>query len=380
LQQATAVQRVHGKSSGLGMLRTLGSTVGCGNTPAVASAFNPWLKLEETTLDKLRALQYLVAAAEGASLSAAARQHGVSVAAVAKLIGALEADIGLQLLERRAQGVAPTAAGSAYIDAGRTALAQLQEAQERAAASASQVQGTVVLAIQPTVAQEIVAPALPRFCALYPEVELDIRYFMRMADLQDHAVDAIIVLGWPQQVEHLVHRSLGASTFIVVASPGYWAAHGMPRHPSELEHHNCLCIRSNTGAVMDLWRFRRGEDTVQVSARGSIVVDNVHRDVVLSLAEAGVGVARVLDWQQRYGRGIPRGRLVPALTEWFDEMVPPVNLLYPPSVRRVPRVRLFLDWVTQLFAEVERERQRPLPASPMPRWVMARKARASATR
>jgi DNA-binding transcriptional LysR family regulator len=111
-----------------------------------------------------------------------------------------------------------------------------------------------------------------------------------------------------------------------------------------------------------------------------VVVDNVHRDAVLDLVTAGVGVARVLDWQQRPGRGIPRGLLVPALTDWTVEEVPPVNLLYPPSVRRVPRLRLFLDWVVQLFAEVERERLKPLSASPMPRWVVARRPRASASR
>jgi LysR family transcriptional regulator for bpeEF and oprC len=330
-------------------------------------------------MDKLRALQYFVAAADGSSLSAAARRHGVSVAAVAKLIGALEATLELQLLERRAQGVTPTVAGTAYLEAGRSVLAQLAQAEERAAASASQVQGPVVVAMQPVVAQEVVTAALPRFHALYPDIELDVRYFMRMADLQDHAVDAILVLGWPQQVEHLVRRSLGATTFIVVASPAYWAAHGVPRHPSELEQHNCLCIRSNQGSVMDLWHFRRRDERVSVAARGSVVVDNAHRDMVAELVTAGVGVARMLDWQQRPGGGIPRGLLVPALTDWIVDEVPPVNLLYPPSVRRTPRVRVFLDWVTQLFAEVELERQRPLPASPMPRWAKARRARASAS-
>ncbi|MBE7419763.1 MAG: hypothetical protein HS128_18820 [Ideonella sp.] len=109
-------------------------------------------------------------------------------------------------------------------------------------------------------------------------------------------------------------------------------------------------------------------------------MDNAHRDMVLGLAEAGVGVVRVLDWQQRPGHGVPRGQPVPVLSDWIEETVPPVNLLYPPSVRRVPRVRLFIDWVTQLFAEVERERERPLPASPVPRWLSARRPRASESR
>ena len=331
-------------------------------------------------MDKLRALQYFASAAHGSSLSAAAREHGVSVAAIAKLIAALEADLGVQLLERRARGVVLTTAGGTYLEACRPALAQLASAEEQAAASASGVQGTVVVAVQPVIAQEVLTAALPRFNALYPDIQLDVRFFMRMEDVRDPNFDVVLVLGWPQHIDDYIHREIGAATFVVVAAPAYWAAHGVPRHPSELEHHNCLCIRGNGGSVMDLWHFRRGDERVSVSARGWMVADNVHRDMVLDLVVAGVGVARLLDWSQRAGHEIPRGLLTPVLTDWAVDEVPPVNLLYPPSARRVPRVRIFIDWVTQLFAEVERQRQRPFPATPMPRWVKPYKPRASANR
>jgi len=331
-------------------------------------------------MDKLRAIHYFMSAAQGASLSSAARQHGVSVTAIAKLIDGLEKDLQVQLLERRASGVALTTPGSAFFEACRPALAQLADAQEQATASASRARGTVVVGVQPVIAQEVLTAALPRFGALYPDIQLDMRFFLRMADLQDRNLDAILVMGWPQQVEDLVQRSLGATTFIVVASPAYWAANGVPRHPSELERHNCLCIRSNAGSVMDLWHFRRGEERVSVSARGSVVVDNVHRDMARDLVVAGVGVARLVDWHQRPGHEVANGLLVPALTDWVMDEVPPVNLLYPPSVRRVPRVRIFLDWVIQLFADIERQRQRPFPATQMPHWVKAHRLRASEAR
>lgn len=331
-------------------------------------------------MDRLRAIRYLAAAAEGASLSAAARRHGVSVAAVAKLIDALEADMRVQLLARHANGVAPTVAGRTFLEACRPALAQLDDAAEQATASATRVQGTVVVGVQPVIAQEVLTAALPKFCALYPDIQLDVRHFMNMGGLQDRSLDAILVMGWPQQVGDLVGRALGATTFVVVAAPSYWAAHGMPQHPQELEQHNCLCIRSNTGSVMDLWHFKRGDEHVSVAARGSVIVDNVHRDMVRDLVLSGVGVARLLDWHQRPGREVARGLLVPALTDWVVDEVPPVNLLYAPSVRRTPRVRVFLDWVVQLFADVERERLRPLPATAMPRWVKMSRLRASQSR
>jgi DNA-binding transcriptional LysR family regulator len=331
-------------------------------------------------MDRLRALRYFTTAAEGASLSAAARQHGVSVAAVAKLIDALESEMKVQLLARHAGGVTPTVAGRGFLAACRPALEQLDDAVEQASASASRAQGTVVVGVQPVIAQEVLTAALPRFCALYPDILVDVRYFMNMAGLHDQSFDAVLVMGWPQQIGDLVGRVLGATTFVVVASPAYWAAHGMPRHPHDLEQHNCLCIRSNTGSVMDLWHFRRGDERASVTARGSVIADNVHRDLVRDLAISGVGVARLLDWHQRPGREVARGLLAPALADWVVDEVPPVNLLYPPSVRRTPRVRAFLDWAVQLFAEVERERLRPLPATAMPRWVKMRKPRTSETR
>ncbi len=331
-------------------------------------------------MDRLRALHYFVTAAEGRSLSAAARHHGVSVAAVSKQIGALESELKVTLLDRRARGISLTAAGSAYLEACRPALAQLQDADEQATAGAARAQGTVVVAVQPVIAQEVLTAALPRFNALYPDIQLDMRFFMRVTEEHVQGVDAILVMGWPQNVGELVCRQLCATSFVVVAAPSYWAAHGMPQHPSELERHNCLCIRSNTGSVMDLWSFRKADEHVNVQARGWLVSDNVHRDMIRDLIVAGVGVGRLLDWHQRPGAEVARGLMVPVLTDWQIDEVPPVNLLYAPSSRRVPRVRIFLDWVTQLFADVERQRQQPLPATPMPRWVTARKLRASASR
>ena len=330
-------------------------------------------------MDKLRALEYFIAAAQGASLSAAARRHGVSVAAVAKLISALESELKVQLLERRRNGVVPTAAGTSYLEACTPVLRQLTDAEQKISAGASQLEGTVVVGIQPIIAQEVLTAALPRFYALYPDIQLDVRHFMRPMLEQVQGVDIMLVMGWPKGAEELVHRQLGATTFIVVASPAYWAAHGIPKHPAELERHNCLCIRTNVGSVMDLWRFQRGDERVSVSARGRLVVDNVHRDMVRDLAVAGVGVARLLDWHQRPGGEVSRGLLLPVLGDWKPEDVPPINLLYPPRVRRIPRVRVFLDWVTQLFAEIEHERRRPYPATPMPRWLKSHLRRASAT-
>ena len=316
-------------------------------------------------MDKLRALEYLIAAADGTSLSAAARHHGVSVAAVAKLI------------ERGRQGVALTAAGSAYLETCRPLVAALTDADDIASGALSRVRGTVVVGVQPAIAQECLTPALPRFMAAYPEVQLDIRYFMRPTEEQVRGVDVMLVVGWPQ-VQDLVLKRLGAASFVVCAAPTYWAAHGMPQHPSELAQHNCLCIRATqTGAVMDLWRFKKGSEEVAVTVRGSLVVDNAHRDLTRDMMVAGVGIGRILEWDTHRDHRLCVSALVPALRDWASPEVPPVTLLHPPGVHRVQRIRLFIDWVTQLFADIEHRRHVPQAASGVPRWLSTRSPRTS---
>lgn len=330
-------------------------------------------------MDKLRALQYFRIAASAQSYSAAARHFDVSPAAVAKLVAALEAALGVKLFDRHGRGLHLTTAGQSYLDACQGALQQLELADEQARATTLRAKGTVVVGVQPVIAQECLTAALPRFQSLYPDIQLDLRFFSRPIEEQTRGLDVMLLLGW-QSAGDLVQRRIGATSFVVCAAPSYWQQHGMPQHPSELAQHNCLCVRTAYGAVMDLWRFRRGHEEVEVTARGSMVFDNVHRDMARDLIVAGVGVGRILEWDTRRGQVLGGGTLVPALTDWENLEVPPVNLLYPPSVRRVPRVRVFIDFVTQLFQDLEAIREHRLPATAQPEWSKRLRTRASSVR
>jgi LysR family transcriptional regulator for bpeEF and oprC len=328
-------------------------------------------------MDKLRSLEYFVAAAEERSFSGAARRLGVTAPAVSKLITSLERSLGTPLFERHAQGLQLSTGGTAYLEACRPALCALADADEQASAVGTRVRGTVVVALQPVIAQEWLARALPRFNALYPEVQLDIRYAMQTTDPNARGADVFLLLGW-QEAADLVQRHLGGASLVVCATPAYWALHGLPEHPRDLEHHNCLNLRVNSGTLMDLWNFKRGDERVSVTARGWLVTDNAHRDTLVEMGRAGAGVMRVLDWPSRR-RDFAAGALTPALTDWEAIEVPPVNVLYPPSVRRVPRVRAFIDFVAQVYRDVAREREQRAASTGKPQWLKSRPPRASST-
>lgn len=332
-------------------------------------------------MDRLRALQYCIAAAEHGSFSAAARRLDVSVAAVAKQITALERQLEVALFERHAHGLTLTAVGSRYLAACRVPLAELDAAGEQARAAASpQLQGTVVLGMPVVVAQECLVPALPQFRLRHPELTLDLRCLTSADDPAASGCDLLVLLGWPEGVGDWVHRPIGGAPLVVAAAPAYWARHGAPKHPNELERHQCLVLRSAIGTPMDLWRFRRGEETVSVRVRGFLHIDNAHRNAMLAAALAGCGVTRMLDWNLYLGHELAQGALVPALGGWESLDVPGVHLLYPPSARRLPRVRAVIDFIAQIFDDLQRKRSLPLAMTSAPPWARSRHWRGAGAR
>ena len=350
------------------------------NTCCVARRCHHWLKryFEKAFLiDKLRALHYFVATAHEGSFSGAARSLDLSVQAVAKLVTALEHDLQIKLLDRTSKGISLTAAGARYLDDCVPALKQLHHAEERASDATKRTKGVLVIGIQHAIASALMTGALPRFHSCFPDIELDIRDFQHVTEEQMRGVDAMLILGWPK-VNDLVHRRIGAGRYIVVAAPSYWAAYGVPMRPKDLEQHVCLPIRSVDGTVMDLWTFVRAGKEESAVARGWITTTNAHRDVVIGLALAGEGVVRIIDWMN-----LPEqraGRLVRALADWDSPEAPPVNLLYRPSARRIPRLKAFTEFVTELFRDLDVGHDKPVSASSRPRWLRHHYSRTSAVR
>jgi DNA-binding transcriptional LysR family regulator len=317
-------------------------------------------------MDKLRALQYFAAAAEDRSMSAAARRLGVSTPAIAKLLTALERSLGTILFDRTVRGLALTADGESYLEACQPALAQLAAADDVIAGAATRHRGTVVVGTQSYLGQHCILPALSRFHARYPDIQVEIRVVNQLAADLPGAVDVFVLHGWQEDAD-LVRRHLAQNRFVICASPAYWAAHGIPRRPSDLERHVCVLWRNFEGTVNDLWKFERKGEVESARITGWLVTD--HRDIMLDAAIAGEAIARLADLTTR--EPLRSGRLVPVLLDWEGLEAPRVDLLYRPAQRRIPRVRLVIDFLTGLFRELEAERAGEIarPPSERPRWV-----------
>ena len=327
-------------------------------------------------MDKLRALQYFVTAAEEKSFSAAARRLEVSVPAIAKLISSLERTLGASLFGRTVRGLTLTADGESYLDACKPLLERLAAADEAIGGVAARPRGAVVVGAAPHVARNCILPALPRFHARHPDIQIDIRNNHRAADVEPSGVDVFVLAGWPEHAD-LVQRRIANARFLICATPGYWAVHGIPQRPKDLERHRCFLFRNPGSTVLDLWQCERDGAEENVAVSGWLVSD--HRDVILDAVLAGEGIARMVDLTiLPYLRS---GRLVPVLLDWDMKDAPPFNLLYRPNHRRTPRVRLFIDFIGELFRELEAEREAGVNArlsAQRPYWYGHQFGRASA--
>jgi DNA-binding transcriptional LysR family regulator len=297
-------------------------------------------------MDKLRALQYFLTSAEERSFSRAARRLEVSVPAVAKLVNALERELGAALFDRTAKGLKLTASGERYLDACQPLVAQLTAADEVVIEEGSRPRGTLVVGAHPEL---VMLPWLSRFHERYPDIQLDVRAVTRLT-IKDTPAEVYIVHGWPNQPD-MVRRLIAQPRLLTCAAPGYWATHGVPQRPKDLERHVCLLYCNDEGTVNDLWQYERGEEKESVTGRGWLVSNS--RYVTLNAALSGEGVVRISDLMA--GEHLRSGQLVPVLLDWQMTDAPPFNLLYPSSQRRNPRVRLFIDFVIEAFRELEAE-------------------------
>jgi LysR family transcriptional regulator, regulator for bpeEF and oprC len=311
-------------------------------------------------MDRLRALQYFISAAEEGSLTRAARRWQVSVPAVQKLITSLERDLGVKLFSRSAQGLALTASGASYFESCRPILAELAMIDEAVSHSTRRPSGTLVIGIHAQLAHHVLMPALPDFHRRYPDIQIDLRVVNRLGDDDAGTVDVFVLHGWPDAGD-FVHRRLGPTRSLIVGSPEYWSVHGIPLHPGDLQRHNCMLMRNPAGILIDLWEFERAGERAAVAVNGWL--NSNGREVLLDAVLAAEGIGRFNELTTR--AHLQAGRLVPVLLDWEVKGGPPVNLLYRPNLRRTPRVRLFIDFISSLLLEGDTKgSHRPLAERP----------------
>jgi DNA-binding transcriptional LysR family regulator len=297
-------------------------------------------------MDRFQALRVFAQVVESGSFSGAAAHLGLSPTATSRHVAELEARLQTRLLNRTTRRVSLTESGRAFYERGVQVLADLEEAEQEAGRAAVVPRGTIKLTTSVNFGVRNVAPAIAAFVAVHPEVRFDVSLSDRIVDLVEEGFDVAIRIGSGGS-ESLVARKLGETRLVPCASRDYLAAHGAPLVPEDLRKHNCFTYEY--GSPRDLWRFRDAEGR----ERNVRVMGNLHSnngDLLAEAAARGAGV--VFEPAFIVGADLRAGRLVPLLQEFATEPVP-IFAVYPSRKHLSAKVRRFVDFLVERFAEAQ---------------------------
>ncbi len=279
---------------------------------------------------------------ERRSFTAAAEDTGLPRSTVTDAVKQLEARLGVRLLQRTTRHVSPTLDGEAYYRRCLSILADIEDAE--GAFAGAKPKGMLRVDVHGTLARHFVLPNLPSFLETYPEIELYMSEGDRLVDLVREGIDCVLRVGTPGDSD-MVARRLAMLEEVTLASPAYLEKHGMPEHPDRLDGHRMVGFQSSaSGSLIPLEFMVNGQiRNVTLTATLSVnAAESFHAAALL-----GLGIIQVPRYHiERY---LQSGELVHILSEY--PLTPtPVSLLYPKSRQLSPRVRVFIDWLTTVFA------------------------------
>jgi len=279
---------------------------------------------------------------ETGSFSAAAREAGTTQPTISRQVAALEQHLGCLLLQRTTRALAPTEEGRAFYEAARQAIAAVEEAETSVGRRRGRATGTLRLGVAEVMGRLHVLPRLPRFLGRHPDLAVDLVLSDGFTDLVEEGIDLAIRVGELQD-PGLIARRIGLTRRVVVATPAYLAARGVPGAPDDLRLHDCvLYSRLAAGAV---WHLEGPEGPVAVPVRGRVRVSTT--EAVRAAVLGGLGIGMVPVWHF-VDREIEEGRLVRLLQAW-EPKPQPIHLVYPTRRFVAPKVRAMVDFLAAEF-------------------------------
>lgn len=294
-------------------------------------------------MDRQESMAVFLRVVEEGDFSAAARRLRMTPSAVSKIVARLENRLGVRLLQRSTRRIGLTPEGGTYAEAARRILADLDEA-ELSIQPGAEPRGRLRVSLPIAFASRAVVPVLPAFLARYPAIELELTCTDVVVDLLEEGVDVAVRVAALSD-SRLVVRRLAANRRAICAAPGYLDRHGVPRTPADLQHH--VCLGTTTSGGINVWEFDGPDGVERMRIRGPIEANST--EALRELALAGLGIIRLSE--VIVGPDIRAGRLTRLLTGYNHPEGPPICAVYPHRRLLSPRVRAFVDFLAEAFAD-----------------------------
>lgn len=269
------------------------------------------------------------------SFSAAGRRLGMPKSTVSRKVAALEAQLGVRLLQRTTRKLNLTDAGRTYHQYCARIASEIEEATQ----AVTSMQGTPrgLLRVTAPLSSLPLGALTAQFLEQYPEVQLEVICTDRVIDIVEEGFDVAIRMGRLAD-SSLIARSLGQSHGIIVAGKDYIHRRGMPAVPADLEHHDCIVFGSVHEPLR--WKLESKTASTSVKVRSRLVVNDMEMAEEATLAGHGVAM---LQWN-RCRDAIASGGLRRILPEWQSSPIP-MQVVYPSRHHLSPKVRVFLDFL-----------------------------------
>ena len=290
-------------------------------------------------MEDLERMAIFARVVEAKNFSEASRRLGLSKSAVSKAVTQLERSVGARLLNRTTRAMSLTEAGAAFYAHCARIVEEAEQARLAVGRFQSEPRGLLRISASVAFGTLHIAPALPLFLARHPEVRVDMTIGDRIVDLADEGFDLAIRIS-REPAPNLVARRLAPVNRKIVATPEYFARHGVPATPADLARHNCLAYThaQPSGA----WRLKGPEGEFSVPISGNLRLND---DEALSAAVVGgLGIALLPTFI--IGRELHEGRLRAVLSDY----VPAeryIDAVYLPTRHLPAKVRAFIDFLLE---------------------------------
>jgi len=294
-------------------------------------------------MDRLLSMAVFKRAVDAGSFAAAARHFGISAEMAGNHVKALEAHLGVRLLNRTTRRMHVTEAGAAYHARCTQILSEIEQAEAEAGSQQAAPSGLLRITGPLTFGELHLRLAINDYMVRYPSVSMDVFLSDRQVNLIDEGFDLAIRIGEPPD-SSLIARRLASACLVLCAAPAYLDRHGRPQKPSDLTRHACLVYADLRSPRT--WRFTAPDgrvETVQITGYFS----SNNPQLLLSLAVAGHGL---IFWPSfAVGTDILSGRLIPLLTNWRSRELT-IQALYPHRLLLSAKVRTFVDFLAERLA------------------------------
>lgn len=295
-------------------------------------------------MDRFADTEALVAVVETGSFSAAGERLGVAKSVVSRRVSQLEQRLGSRLLHRTTRRLTLTDAGRHFYQRAVQILADLEDAEQGAAAEASGLRGALRLAAPLSFGLSHLSGALTDFLDAHPAIELNLDLNDRSINLVEEGFDLAVRIGELED-STLIARRLGTSRTVTAASAAYLERFGTPQHPDELQRH--IGLQYTNLSYRRQWEYTTGDGRT-LHAQPQLRVRANNGEALACAAVAGIGITAGPTFI--LGQYLKEGKLVRIL-EAYEQPASGIYAVTPPG-RLVPRrVQVFIEFLASRFGE-----------------------------